>query len=225
MFFNQVTGQFDPQQYAQALAQQNVTEADFEAEIRDQLAANHYGAAIYAGLRLPRIYGAVLAGQSLHTRDGSWFVVTPAMAGQAEPPTDEQLNAYLNENAAQLRRPEFRSISLVVFSPASEADLPPLTDEQIQERFEFRREIPVPGRDPHLHHPDRPRRGNRRRHRAGPARRPVSRRRRRGQRRAAGGVREPRPFSRDGSRHRRRRLRRRRGRGRRPRSAAAWVGP
>lgn len=140
VFFNQVTGQFDPQQYAQALAQQNVTEADFEAEIRDQLAANHYGAAIYAGLRLPRIYGAVLAGQSLHTRDGSWFVVTPAMAGQAEPPTDEQLNAYLNENAEQLRRPEFRSISLVVFSPASEADLPPLTDEQVQERFEFRRE-------------------------------------------------------------------------------------
>ncbi|MBG7615733.1 SurA N-terminal domain-containing protein [Brevundimonas sp. BAL450] len=140
VFFNQVTGQFDPQQYASTLAQQNVTEADFEAEIRDQLAANHYGAAIYAGLRLPRIYGAVLAGQSLHTRDGSWFVVTPAMAGQAEPPTEEQLTAYLNENAEQLRRPEFRTISLVVFSPASEADLPPITDEQIQERFEFRRE-------------------------------------------------------------------------------------
>lgn len=140
VFFNQVTGQFDPQQYASTLAQQNVTEADFEAEIRDQLAANHYGAAIYAGLRLPRIYGAVLAGQSLHTRDGSWFVVTPAMAGQAEPPTEEQLTAYLNENAEQLRRPEFRTISLVMFSPASEADLPPITDEQIQERFEFRRE-------------------------------------------------------------------------------------
>jgi len=46
VFFNQVTGQFDPQQYASTLAQQNVTEADFEAEIRDQLAANHYGAAI-----------------------------------------------------------------------------------------------------------------------------------------------------------------------------------
>nr|WP_262422403.1 peptidylprolyl isomerase [Brevundimonas denitrificans] len=82
----------------------------------------------------------MLAGQSLHTRDGSWFVVTPAMAGQAEPPTEEQLTAYLNENAEQLRRPEFRTISLVVFSPASEADLPPITDEQIQERFEFRRE-------------------------------------------------------------------------------------
>ncbi len=140
VFFNQVTGQFDPDQYAAALAEQNVTQADFEEEIRDQLAANHYGAAMYAGLRLPRIYGAVLAGQSLHTRDGSWFVVTQAMAGEAEAPTEEQLTAFLNENAEQLRRPEFRTISLVVFTPASEADLPAITEEQIQERFEFRRE-------------------------------------------------------------------------------------
>lgn len=140
VFFNQITGHFDPQQYASALAQQNVTEADFEQEIRDQLAANHYGAALYAGLRLPRIYGAVLAGQALHTRDGSWFVVTQAMAGQAEAPTEEQLVAYLNENAEQLRRPEFRTISLVVFSPSADAPAPAITDEQIQERFEFRRE-------------------------------------------------------------------------------------
>lgn len=140
VFFNQITGHFDPQQYASALAQQNVTEAEFEQEIRDQLAANHYGAALYAGLRLPRIYGAVLAGQALHTRDGSWFVVTQAMAGQAEAPTEEQLVAYLNENAEQLRRPEFRTISLVVFSPSADAPAPAITDEQIQERFEFRRE-------------------------------------------------------------------------------------
>jgi peptidyl-prolyl cis-trans isomerase D len=140
VFFNQITGQFDPAQYAQALAEQNLTEAQFEQEIRDQLAASHYGAALYAGMRLPRIYGAALAAQALHTRDGSWFVVTPAMAGETPAPTEEQLQAFLTENADQLRQPEFRTISLVVFGPAPDAAAPAVTDAQIQERFEFRRE-------------------------------------------------------------------------------------
>ena len=140
VFFNQITGEFDQIQYAQALAQQGVTEAEFEQEIRDQLAAGHYGASLYAGLRLPRIYGAALAGQAMHTRDGSWFLVTQAMVGESPAPTDEQLTAFMNENAEQLRLPEFRTISLVVFAPAPDAAPPAVTDEQIQERFEFRRE-------------------------------------------------------------------------------------
>ncbi|MFN3815875.1 SurA N-terminal domain-containing protein [Brevundimonas sp.] len=140
VFFNQITGAFDRTQYAQALAEQNLTEAQFEQEIRDQLAANHYGAALYAGMRLPRIYGAALAAQALHTRDGSWFVVTSAMAGETPAPTEEQLQAFLTENADRLRQPEFRSISLVVFGPAPDAAPPAVTDAQIQERFEFRRE-------------------------------------------------------------------------------------
>lgn len=138
VFFNQITGQFDQTQYAQALAQQNLTEARFEQEIRDQLAASHYGASLYAGLRLPRVYGAALAAQAMHTRDGSWFLVTQAMAGEAGTPTEEQLTAFMNENAERLRLPEFRTISLVVFAPAPDAPPPAVTEEQIQERFEFR---------------------------------------------------------------------------------------
>lgn len=137
-FFNQITGQFDQDQYVQLLAQQGVTEAEFEQEIRDQLAVGHFGASLYAGLRLPRVYGAVLAAQAMHTRDGSWFEVTQAMAGETPAPTDEQLTAFMTENADQLRLPEFRTISLVVFGPAADAPPPAITQEQIQERFEFR---------------------------------------------------------------------------------------
>jgi peptidyl-prolyl cis-trans isomerase D len=89
-------------------------------------------------MRAPRIYGAVLAGQSLETRDGRWFNVTQAMAGQAGTPTEAQLTAFLNENADRLRRPEFRMVSLVLFSPASGA-APAVSEEQIRERFEFRK--------------------------------------------------------------------------------------
>lgn len=139
-FFSQVTGQFSQENYLQALAAQNVTPEQLEREFRDQYAVTHYGAAIAAGVRMPRIYGALLAGQALETRDGRWFTVTQAMAGTAPAPTDAQLAAFLQENAAQLRRPEFRVVSAVLFNDAAGATPPAVSDARIQERFEFRRE-------------------------------------------------------------------------------------
>ena len=53
-------------------------------------------------------YGALLAGSAFESRDGRWFEVTPAMAGQIPAPTDAQLNAFIQENADRLRAPEFR---------------------------------------------------------------------------------------------------------------------
>ena len=48
-FFNSVTGQFDQQAYQAALAQQNLTPAMLEQDLRDQYATEHFGAAVFAG--------------------------------------------------------------------------------------------------------------------------------------------------------------------------------
>lgn len=138
-FFNQVTGQFDEQQYQQALARQGVTPADLEQDFRDQSVVEHYGAGLYAGARLPRVYAALLANQARQTRDGRWFTVTQAMAGRAAAPTDAQLTAFMNQNAAQLRRPEFRMVSVVLFAPSREQQTAAISEEKIRERFEFRK--------------------------------------------------------------------------------------
>lgn len=137
-FFNSITGAFDQQQYVQALAQQNMTPQQAEASLRDEFAVNHFGAGLFAGARAPRIYGALVAGQALESRDGRWFTVTQAMVGEAPAPTDAQLTAFINENAEQLRSPEFRMVSLVLFSSPSDAAAT-VTEERIAERFEFRR--------------------------------------------------------------------------------------
>jgi peptidyl-prolyl cis-trans isomerase D len=90
-------------------------------------------------VRLPRVYGAVLAGQALETRDGRWFTVTQAMAGTASAPTDAQLTAFMNENAAQLRMPESRTASVVLFDDGAAPTTAP-TEARIEERFNFRRD-------------------------------------------------------------------------------------
>ena len=138
-FFDSVTGRFDENQYRTKLAEANATPEMFEAQLRDQYTTQHFGAALGAGMRLPRIYGAILASQALETRDGRWFVVTQAMAGTAPAPTDAQLTAFMNENAAQLRLPESRTASVVLFDDGA-ASTTPITDARIEERFNFRRD-------------------------------------------------------------------------------------
>ena len=139
-FFNQVTRQFDQQAYEAALAQQNLTPAMLEQDLRDQYATEHFGAALQAGTRAPRIYGAILAGQAFETRDGRWFEVTDAMIERPGAPTDAQLNAFIQENAERLRSPEFRMISVVLFSPDPAARTAPIPEERIRERFEFKKD-------------------------------------------------------------------------------------
>ena len=138
-FFDNVTGQFSEEQYRSKLAENKATPEMFEAQLRDQYSTQHYGAALGAGMRLPRIYGAVLASQALETRDARWFSVTQAMAGTAGAPTDAQLITLMNENADQLRLPESRTASVVLFDdgPAPAAEL---TEARILERFNFRRD-------------------------------------------------------------------------------------
>lgn len=137
-FFNAVSGKFDEVQYRDALARQNITPQRLEQEFRDQYVVNHYGAGAFAGLRLPRVYGAVLAGRAMETRDGRWFQVTQAMAGAAPAPTDAQLTAFISENAAQLRRPEFRMASVLLFNNPSDA-AGAIPEDRIVERFNFKK--------------------------------------------------------------------------------------
>ncbi len=145
-FFSEITGKFDEDKYAQALATAGLTSTQLEQEFRDQYIQNHYAAALFAGARPPRIYGALIASQALELRDGRWFRVTQDMAGRAAAPTDAQLTAFLGENAGQLRRPELRSVSLVVFGSAP-GQTPEVTEAQIVERFEFRKDaLSIPER-------------------------------------------------------------------------------
>ncbi|MGZ9113152.1 MAG: peptidyl-prolyl cis-trans isomerase [Brevundimonas sp.] len=137
-FFDSVTGKFDEHQYRAKLAENNATPEMFEAQLRDQYITQHYGSALGAGMRLPRIYGAVLANQALETRDGRWFTVTQAMAGTAGTPTDAQLTAFMNQNAAELRLPESRTASVVLFD--NRAAPAAISDARIEERFNFRRD-------------------------------------------------------------------------------------
>ena len=138
-FFDPVTQQFSEQAYASVLAQNKMTTAMNERDIRDRYTGLHYASAATAGMRLPRVYGALYANQTQQSRDARWFVLTQAMAGAAPRPTDAQLTSFMSQHASELRVPELRSGTLVVFANPADQNIA-ISEEKIRARYEFRKD-------------------------------------------------------------------------------------
>jgi peptidyl-prolyl cis-trans isomerase D len=157
-FFNPITGAFDQDTYEQTIRQEfGMEPARFEKQIKDGIANSHLAAALQAGFRAPRTMSALYTSFGLETRDASSFVLTPAAAGAVPRPTDAQLQAFLQENAERLRRPEFRQISIVPFTPGQAAGNAPIDEAALRKRYDFKKDalsqaerrtfVQVPARD------------------------------------------------------------------------------
>ena len=136
-FFNPVTGAFDQQTYEQLLAQNNLTPAQFEKGLRDDIAQSHFSIGMVAGLRAPRAYSALIAAFNLESRGAVFTTVTPQSVGMPPKPTDAELMAFMQENSSRLKRPELRQISMVRISAAALAPTLPADPAEVQKRFDF----------------------------------------------------------------------------------------
>ncbi|HLZ76209.1 peptidylprolyl isomerase [Phenylobacterium sp.] len=139
-FFDQVSGRFDRNSYLRRLADNNLTAANFESQMRDQLSEQHAATGLITGLRVPRAYAAMGAIYTVESRDLGYFTIAPASVPQPPAPTDAQLTELMKENAAQLTRPEFRTLTVVKFSPTQVAANAPVDPKEVQKRFDFRKD-------------------------------------------------------------------------------------
>lgn len=139
-FFNPISGQFDKTLYEQRLAENGLTPARFDVMMRDQIAESQAVAAMVNGLRVPRAYSALGAVYELESRDVGFFVIDPRTVQPPAAPTDAQLTAFMKENSAQLTRPEFRVLTVVAFTPAMISGALPISDAEVQKRYDFRKD-------------------------------------------------------------------------------------
>lgn len=138
--FDPITGKFDEKLYEGLLARNDLTPQRYEAQLRDEIAQAQAFSAVANGLRVPRIYTALQAAYGLETRDLSAFAVNPASVARPAPPTDAQLKAFMDENRAQLTRPETRILSIARFSAAAMEPQVTVSKEDIQKTFDFRKD-------------------------------------------------------------------------------------
>lgn len=138
-FMNPISGQFDRVSYSKALGEQGLTPTTFEQILRDELATQHFAAAMVTGLDAPKAYGALGAVYGLETRDVAVIAVTPQSVAQPAAPTDAQLTAFMKQNAKQLTRPETRVLTIVRFSPAA-VPPGPVDEAEVKKLYDFRKD-------------------------------------------------------------------------------------
>ena len=139
-FFDPLTGKFDKTGFERKLAENNLTPLRFDALIRDQLAQQQAVAGLAAGLRAPRAYTALAAIYGLENRDVGYFAVEPSSVPAPPAPTDAQLIAFMKSIASQITRPEFRTVTVVRFSPAQVGANLPVDPAELKKRFDFRKD-------------------------------------------------------------------------------------
>jgi len=136
-FFDRISGKFDEQLYAGALAERQLTPELFERYMRDEMAQQQVMAAMASGLRAPRSYAALGAAYALESRDVSYFMIDASDVPQPARPTDAQLQAFMKENEAQLKRPEFRQLTIVQFSAGEHLDEVTVDPAEVEKRYNF----------------------------------------------------------------------------------------
>jgi peptidyl-prolyl cis-trans isomerase D len=139
-FFDPITGKFDRATFERQLGQNGLTPERFDAVMRDEIAVQHWSVAIQNGLAAPRAYGAMASVFALESRDLSYAILTPSGVPRPAAPTDAQLQAFINENKAQLTRPELRLLTVALFAPQPTAANAPIDPAELQKRYDFRKD-------------------------------------------------------------------------------------
>ncbi len=146
-FFNALTGVFDKQGYQNLLASHQLTPAEYESGLKDQIATDHFSSGMASGLRAPLTYSALFALLDLENRNVDYFTIDQKTVGVPPVPTDAELIKFMKDNEAALRRPEMRQLSLVRFSAQAVAQTLTADPAAVQKQFDFQKaQLTIPER-------------------------------------------------------------------------------
>jgi len=139
-FFNAVSGVFDRAGYEQFIQGLGMTDAQFEALLRDELAQSQFVSGVAAGMHAPHLYDALVSASQNEGRTFGYFTLPLSAVPAPAQPTDAQLNGFIKEHADQLKRPEMRVLTVVGFNAATKPDASPVDQAEVQKRFNFEKD-------------------------------------------------------------------------------------
>jgi peptidyl-prolyl cis-trans isomerase D len=139
-FYDPISGKFDKKTYADRLRENGLTPAVFERTLHDEAAYNHFAAGLAAGLKAPRLYGALVGAFGFETHNLTLFALNPATLGPPPQPTDADLLKLMKDHAAQLTDPETRDLTVVRISAQQLAPTVTVDPAEVKKRYDFRKD-------------------------------------------------------------------------------------
>ena len=131
-------GDFDDFRYNRVLGLLQMSEGQFVASRRGEIAREYLIDALLSGIKSPRTLAEALYRYRFETRDADYFVLAdkdlPAIAG----PDEETLIAYHKAHAARFQSPEYRGITYLTLRPADLAKDIEISEEDLKQAYEAR---------------------------------------------------------------------------------------
>ena len=121
--FQSIDGSFSRDNYRFALENAGLSEAEFEANMREETARSLVQAAVVSGLKMPDSYANQLLNYIGERRNFTWARIDATNLDVAiTAPTEPVLQAFYSENLALYTTPEIKQISYVQLTPAQLVD-------------------------------------------------------------------------------------------------------
>ncbi|OYU17274.1 MAG: peptidylprolyl isomerase [Rhodobacteraceae bacterium PARR1] len=137
--FQGTAGQFDRTTYSAVLKQNNLTEAAFEARIRDDLARGLLQGAVVGGYAAPKALTDTLANWAGERRGFSLLRVTEAdLTTPVADPTDADLQAFYDANPDSFINPEAKRITYAALLPEAIRADQPVDEAALQKAYDDR---------------------------------------------------------------------------------------
>lgn len=144
-FIDPVTGRFDSDSYRGFLADQRMTVSRFESSVERDLMTRQLIDALFAGIDVPDAFARQIYQYSFEERAIRGLVIPPSAAGDLEDPTDEQLQAVIDEtlndavpqNDFFFQNPERRGFTLVRFRVSDFTRNIVVSEDDIRAQYDY----------------------------------------------------------------------------------------
>ena len=137
--FQGVDGEFDREGYRFALEQAGLSEAEFETQLREEVARTILQGAVLGGVTMPSAYVDTLLNYVGEQRTFTWSVLEASdLSEPIETPDDETLRAHYDANVDAFTLPETKQITYAWLSPDTLIDEVDLDEGALREAYELR---------------------------------------------------------------------------------------
>lgn len=137
--FQGIDGNFDREAYAFALDRNDMSEAEFEEDMRADTARALLQGAIMAGIKAPDGYTNPLLTYLAEERDVSFATLQRSDLDTGLPaPTDEELKAYHQSNLQDFTTPQVKRITYAYLTPEMIIDTVEVDEQSMRDAYEAR---------------------------------------------------------------------------------------
>ncbi|MEL6564492.1 MAG: peptidyl-prolyl cis-trans isomerase [Pseudomonadota bacterium] len=137
--FRGLDGAFDREAYAFALQNSGTSEAQFETQLREEVARTLLQGAVMAGVTMPSTYAETIVSFLGETRDFTWVRLDLSNLEEPIAPADDAtLRAYYDDNIDEFQMPEAKRITYAVLLPEHVLDTIDIPEDQLRAEYDAR---------------------------------------------------------------------------------------